>query len=74
MNVSQIISKFGGARPLARLLGYPPTTVQNWEIRQSIPTKHQAIILNAAKKSGVDIKPEHLIPSLKRNGNGNGHT
>lgn len=73
MNVSQIISKFGGARPLARLLDFPPTTVGNWKIRNSIPAKYQATILKAAQKQGLNIGPEDLIAAAKPKTNGNSH-
>jgi len=59
--ISDIISKFQGVRPMARALGYPPSTVQNWEDRQSIPAKHFKPILEAAQRTGVELTAEQLL-------------
>ncbi len=66
MNVSHIIMKFGGVRPLARLLGYPPSTVQNWETRGTIPAKHQQPILDIGVKHKIDITPNDFFSSAKK--------
>lgn len=66
-----IISKCGGASALAGLLGYPRSTVNNWVNRKTIPSKQQSVILSAAVKGGIDLRPEdffHLPPPQKRNG------
>lgn len=46
---------------MARALGYPPSTVQNWEDRQSIPAKHFKPILEAAQRTGVELTAEQLL-------------
>lgn len=65
MDVSFIMSKFGGAAPLADLLGYPVTTVRNWEDRKRIPAKHFATLIDAAKKKGVSLTAEELVSITK---------
>jgi DNA-binding transcriptional regulator YdaS (Cro superfamily) len=68
----KIISKCGGASALAELLDYPRSTVNNWINRDGgIPAKQQSVILAAAIKNGIDLKPEdffQLPPPKKRNG------
>lgn len=65
MNTSSVISMFGGIRPLARLLGYPVSTVQNWEHRDRIPDRHFHALTKAANKVGVDLPAEELIKLSK---------
>lgn len=67
--VSEIISKFGGIRPMARMLSYPPSTVSNWENRNSIPARHQRHILDVAKENKISIKPIDLIIYSGEGGN-----
>ena len=68
MNAKNIISMFGGIRPLARLLGYPPSTVQNWERRNSIPAKQQQKLLLTGIETGLKITPNDFfnIPPSKK--------
>jgi hypothetical protein len=69
-----IISKFGGVRPLARLLKYPPSTVQNWETRNNIPSRQQQAILKAAIANNVPLDPAEFFDIAKKNSkNTNGH-
>lgn len=58
-----IIEKFGGTRRAAAALGRPPSTVQSWKEAGLIPAKHQSIVLQAARASGVDIRPEDFFMS-----------
>lgn len=58
---STIIDKFGGTRPLARLLDMPPTTVQSWLVKGLIPSKHQIAILETAKREGVSLAPDDFF-------------
>jgi hypothetical protein len=62
MNSDRIISKFGGTRPLAKLLGCPATTVQNWIDRRNIPSKRVASIVQAAIESGVELALTDFFP------------
>ena len=56
---------FGGIRPLARLLGYPVSTVQNWEHRGCIPGRHLHALTKAAAKAGKELPAEELIKLSK---------
>lgn len=60
-----VITAFGGIRPLARLLRHPKhTTVQGWWLRDVIPAHQQAIVLEAARSSGIHLEPSDLIPGF----------
>jgi len=62
MNIAQkIISKFGGVRPMSRLLHIPPTTIQYWWETGSIPTRRQQHILNSGLKNNIQILPEDFF-------------
>jgi hypothetical protein len=58
---AHIIEKFGGARPLARFLGKPPTTVQSWKDAGFIPSKYHGAILRAAFEGGIDLTASDFI-------------
>jgi hypothetical protein len=62
MNVADIISKFGGVRPLAGMLGYPVTTVQNWLTRKRIPQQRWDELLIAGREHGIDIGRDDFFP------------
>lgn len=64
MSIAQtIIDKFGGVRPCAAALGKAPTTVQSWKDSGHIPAKHQASVLEAAKRVGIDLSPADFFGS-----------
>lgn len=57
-----VIEKFGGAGPLAKLLGHRhPTTVQGWLSRGHIPARQQAAVFRAASEAGIALTAEELI-------------
>jgi hypothetical protein len=60
--VDTIIAQFGGIRPLAQLIERPPSTVSSWRTSGTIPDKHKVEILKAARKQGIDLRPEHFFP------------
>jgi NAD(P)H-hydrate epimerase len=52
-----IIARLGGIRALARLLGLPPTTIQGWHERGTIPARRQEDVLRAAERASVTLRP-----------------
>jgi hypothetical protein len=62
--VDRIISKFGGIRPLARLIDKPPSTISSWKIKGTIPDKYKPEVLEAAMREELDLKPEHFFPDI----------
>jgi len=51
----EIITRFGGIRPLAKKLGLTPSTVQGWKQRDSIPDNRLNEIANLADDERIDI-------------------
>lgn len=57
--VDHIIRRVGGLRLLSRLLGHKyPATVVGWKNRGSIPDAQKPRVVEAARKHGVELKPE----------------
>ena len=56
----EIISLFGGIRPMAHKLDVPVSTVQGWKERAAIPTNRHDDILAAASRHAVDLPAELL--------------
>lgn len=57
MNGSNIVERFGGVRPLARLLGIPPSTVQHWKKTGRISPKHLDVLLRCGQALKPPLKP-----------------
>jgi len=68
MNVARaIVLKFGGTRPLADMLGHAhTTTVQGWIARSQIPVRQIPIVLEVARRVGVELTLEDFFPSQGR--------
>jgi hypothetical protein len=45
MTVADIIDLLGGPKAVGKAMRIPPTTVGNWKVRQSIPSRHYAALL-----------------------------
>ena len=63
-----VISRFGGVRALARLLGKDPSTVHRWKMPPDkgglggrIPSTAQGRLLDLARERGVELTPAELI-------------
>lgn len=54
-NVTEIIERFGGIRPMANKMGVPVTTVQGWKQRNAIPMNRRDDIIQAATANGIDL-------------------
>ena len=61
--VDQIVTRFGGVRALARLIGKPVSTVASWKDRGSIPDKEKPTVLGAGNSAGIALKPEDFFPA-----------
>ncbi|WP_428842382.1 carph-isopro domain-containing protein [Oceanicella actignis] len=61
MNQRDLISIWGSAAALARALKKPEATVKHWFARGSIPAKHDAAIIEAARRAGHSVTPEDLF-------------
>lgn len=55
MPAEAVIAAFGGLRPLANRLGIPPSTVQGWRQRGTVPETRMADILLSARAAGIDV-------------------
>lgn len=63
MNTAEyVIDKFGGLSATAKALGHTnATTVQGWKMRGIIPARQQPLLLEAAKKLRISLKPEDFF-------------
>lgn len=58
-----VVDLFGGIHPLSRALGHKnPTTVQGWFERGVIPARQMPKVLAAARREGIELTAEQLIP------------
>ena len=60
--VHKIISQFGGVRATAAALGLPPSTVQGWKNRGTIPDGKKPDVLAAAIRAGLSITQADFWP------------
>jgi hypothetical protein len=63
-----VISRFGGVRPLARLLGKDPSTIHRWKqpadkggLDGRVPSAVQVRLLDLAREQGVELTPTDLV-------------
>lgn len=54
-NVDKVIEAFGGVGPMAKALGVPVSTVQDWKDRGTIPIGRRADVRAAAREAKVDL-------------------
>ncbi|NIJ07214.1 DNA-binding transcriptional regulator YdaS (Cro superfamily) [Sphingomonas vulcanisoli] len=59
--VSDIFTRFGGTREMARQLDLSKSTVDSWKRARQIPAQHQPLLLKRAADLGVDITAEDVI-------------
>lgn len=58
-----VISVFGGVRPLSRELGVNASTVSRWKSSRSVPQKHWKAIMALAKKRNKSFSLKDLFHS-----------
>lgn len=58
-----IVDKFGGPRQMARLTGYPVSTIASWLSRAAIHDDHKPTILKAARENAIALGPEDFFPT-----------
>jgi hypothetical protein len=63
-----VIARFGGVRPLARILGIDPSLVSRWQQPRErrgqgglIPARYQGPILLAARERGIELSPADMV-------------
>lgn len=63
-----VITRFGGVRPLARLLGKDPSTIHRWKMPASkgglngrVPSSVQLPLLELARQRGIALTADELI-------------
>jgi len=61
--VDPIFELMGGARKIARGLGYAESTVRSWATRGSIPDPEKPNVLALAIEWGVDLGPGDFFPA-----------
>ena len=66
--VDHIVSEFGGVRPMAKKTAKPTSTVSSWLKRGSIPDAQKPEILEAARREGLTLSPEHFFPARNEEG------
>lgn len=60
--VEPIFQKLGGARKIAKGLGYPESTVRSWLVRGSIPDPEKPRVLAMALAINVPMAAEDFFP------------
>lgn len=57
----RIIAKFGTQERLAEALGCRQSVIAGWKKRGFVPAQKQSQVLEAAKKSDVDLRPDDFF-------------
>jgi len=70
MTVEQIMEHLGGFKKIAKVTGFPVTTVHSWKRNEFIPTWRRPALLEMAAKMGnplseADFPPPVAKPSRK---------
>lgn len=71
MSGAAIIDRFGGSRPMARLLGLPASTVQHWKDIDLIPAQRHREVFDAGQALDPPLSWDEFFPAPDRlKGNG----
>lgn len=57
----RIIRKFGTQTTLAQAIGVQQSAVAAWKKRGFIPSRQQGRILDAARRTGIDLTPDDFF-------------
>jgi hypothetical protein len=60
--VDLIIKKFGGTRRMAAVLNKPPSTVNSWRARATIPDVEKPHVLSVGLSMGLDLSESSFFP------------
>jgi len=58
---TSLFDRLGGIRPMATLVGRPPSTVQSWKSEGRIPAKEQPNVLEKARAAGFKISADDVV-------------
>ena len=61
MTPATIIDRLGGVSAVSARCGIPVNTVGNWKIRQSVPARYHAILLDMAADLSVALTAEDIV-------------
>lgn len=56
LQADPVIAAFGGIRPMATRISVPPSTVQGWKDRYTIPDTHIDAIVACAEEDGISLE------------------
>jgi len=61
-NIEQtLFDRLGGVRPMAKLVGRAPSTVQSWKTEGRIPAHDQPNVIEKARAAGHDINADDVV-------------
>lgn len=49
---------------MAAAINKPPSTVNSWKARRSIPDHVKPLIMRCANERGIDLKPSDFFPDI----------
>lgn len=49
---------------MATAINRPPSTVNSWKARQSIPDHVKPLIMKCANERGIDLNPSDFFPDI----------
>lgn len=58
---TNLFTRLGGTRPMAQMLGEPPSTVQSWKTAGRIPSEKQRTVIEKANAAGFPVTAEDVV-------------
>lgn len=59
--VTNLFDRFGGIRPMADILGEPPSTVQSWKSAGRIPAGKQPQVIERGTAAGIKVTAHDVV-------------